>query len=218
MLAFLLPSERPRMTARDTARPVRKRGRPTVSERVERPAQILEAALPVFLEHGYGKATVDQLATAARVTKRTIYSYFDGKAGVFTAMVRSLATTVSSDAPDGDTLESLATRIVYRLNSAELIGLHRLVIAESTRFPELAKTLHDNGDARHIARLADHIRAELGQDAALRAQPLFTLLLGEEHRKRLLGLLAPATAAEAAAHADRALALLGLSTEGPRSR
>jgi TetR/AcrR family transcriptional repressor of mexJK operon len=199
------------MTARDSAHPVRKRGRPTASERVERRAQILEAALPVFLEHGYGNATFDQLARAARVTKRTIYSYFDDKAGVFTAMVRNLATTVSSDAPDDDTLESLATRIVYRLNSAELIGLHRLVIAESTRFPELAKTLHDNGDARHIARLADHIRAEFGQDAVPRAQPLFTLLLGEEHRKRLLGLLAPASPAEAEEHARRALALLGLA-------
>jgi TetR/AcrR family transcriptional repressor of mexJK operon len=199
------------MTARDPVHPLRKRGRPTASERVERRAQILEAALPVFLEHGYGNATFDQLATAARVTKRTIYRYFDDKAGVFTAMVRSLATTVSSDAPDHDTLESLATRIVYRLNSAGLIGLHRLVIAESTRFPELAKTLHDNGDARHIARLADHIRAEFGQDAVPRAQPLFTLLLGEEHRKRLLGLLAPASPAEAEEHARRALALLGLA-------
>lgn len=202
------------MTAHEPADQARKRGRPTANERVERRAQILEAALPVFLEHGFGNATFDQLATAARVTKRTIYSYFSDKAGVFTAMVRSLATTVSSDAPDDDTLESLATRIVYRLNSAELIGLHRLVIAESTRFPELAKTLHDNGDARHIARIAEHIRAEFGQDAVPRAQPLFTLLLGEEHRKRLLGLLPPVTRAGAEEHARRALALLGLAVQG----
>lgn len=202
------------MTAREPADQARKRGRPTANERVERRAQILEAALPVFLEHGFGNATFDQLATAARVTKRTIYSYFSDKAGLFTSMVRSLATTVSSDAPDDDTLESLATRIVYRLNSAELIGLHRLVIAESTRFPGLAKTLHDNGDARHIARIAEHIRAEFGQDAVSRAQPLFTLLLGEEHRKRLLGLLPPVTRAGAEEHARRALALLGLAVQG----
>jgi hypothetical protein len=86
-----------------------------------------------------------------------------------------------------------------------------LVIAESTRFPELAQTLHDNGDARHIARLADHIRTEFGQDAAPRAQPLFTLLLGEEHRKRLLGLLGPVSHTEAEEHTHRALALLGLA-------
>lgn len=204
------------MTAGRTVRTARKRGRPTATERIERHAQVMEAALPVFLEHGYGNVTFDQLAKAGRVTKRTIYSYFSDKAGVFTAMVQSLAMTVSGDAPDDETLESLATHIVYRLNSAELIGLHRLVIAESTRFPELAQTLHDNGDARHIARLADHIRTEFGQDAVPRAQPLFTLLLGEEHRKRLLGLLAPVSHADAEEHTHGALALLGLAaTKSP---
>jgi TetR/AcrR family transcriptional repressor of mexJK operon len=190
---------------------VRKLGRPTDDERVERRAQILDAALPVFLESGFGNTTVDQLAAAAGVTKRTIYSYFGDKAGVFIEMVRSLATTVSSDAPTGVTLESLASRIVFRLNSAELVGLHRLVIAESSRFPELAVTLHDNGDARHITRLGDHIREECGLAAADRAQPLFSLLLGEEHRRRLLGLLPPITEAGAREHARAAIRMLGLS-------
>ncbi|WP_022885260.1 TetR/AcrR family transcriptional regulator [Glaciibacter superstes] len=192
------------------SRPARKRGRPTEDERIERRSQILAAALPVFLQNGFGATTIEQLAVAARVTKRTIYSYFGDKAGVFAAMVRILATTVSTDAPDEDTLESLAARIVYRLHSAELTGLHRLVIAESTRFPELAVTLHDNGDARHIARLAEHLRAERGENTVRLAQPLFTLLLGEEHRKRLLGLLGAPTADEAVAHARAALETLQL--------
>lgn len=199
------------MDERDTFEATRKRGRPTAVERVERRSQILDAALPVFLEHGFGQATVDELAAAARVSKRTIYSYFGDKAGVFAAMVQILATTVSSSAPDDDTLLTLATRIVYRLNSAELVGLHRLVIAESMRFPELASALHDNGDRRHIARLRDHIVTERGEGAAPLAQSLFSLLLGEEHRLRLLGLQPPITEAEAAEHAAAAIAALGLA-------
>ncbi|RNE64184.1 TetR/AcrR family transcriptional regulator [Cryobacterium tepidiphilum] len=199
------------VTSGVTSSPARKRGRPTAAERVERRAQILDAALGVFLENGFGNATVDQLAAASHVTKRTIYSYFTDKAGVFSEMVQSLAVTVSSSAPDDDTLETLATRIVFRLNSAELIGLHRLVIAESTRFPELARTLHQNGDARHIGRLAEHIRAEFGEAYADRAPQLFSLLLGQGHRKRLLGLLGPATPADASEHAHEALTLAGLS-------
>jgi Transcriptional regulator len=196
---------------RDTSEATRKRGRPTAVERVERRAQILEAALPVFLEHGFGQATVDELAAAARVSKRTIYSYFGDKAGVFAAMVQILATTVSSTLTDDDTLLSLATRIVFRLNSAELVGLHRLVIAESKRFPELASTLHGNGDQRHIARLREHIVAECGEDAGRLAQPLFSLLLGEEHRMRLLGLLPPITEPDAYDHAASAIAALALA-------
>ncbi|TAM71081.1 MAG: TetR/AcrR family transcriptional regulator [Microbacteriaceae bacterium] len=189
----------------------RKRGRPTADERVQRRAQILDMALPVFLESGFGNTTVDRLAAAAHVTKRTIYSYFGDKDGVFTEMVRSLATTVSDHAPDNESLESLAARIVFRLDSAELIGLHRLVIAESSRFPELAVALHDNGEVQHIARLREQIRREYGADAGYRASDLFTLLVGEDHRKRLLGLLPAVTADAARAHAHAVLASFGLT-------
>jgi hypothetical protein len=111
---------------------------------------------------------------------------------------------------DDDTLETLAARIVSRVHSDELVGLHRLVIAESARFPELALILHSSGDARHIARLAEHIRAERGAASEPLAEPLFSLLLGEKHRRRLLGIDPPPTPAQAAAHADAALAQLGL--------
>lgn len=204
------------MGERDTSEATRKRGRPTATERVQRRAQILDAALPVFLERGFGQATVDELAAAARVSKRTIYSYFGDKAGVFAAMVQILATTVSSMRPDDDTLLSLATRIVYRLNSSELVGLHRLVIAESMRFPELASTLHVNGDQRHISRLREHIVEECGEHAGRLAQPLFSLLLGEEHRMRLLGLLPAVTQEAAAEHAAAAIAALGLTRHPER--
>ena len=191
---------------------LRKRGRPTAAERRRRETEILTAALGVFLRSGYGASTVDELAAAAQVTKRTLYAYYGDKAGVFAAMVTDLAAAVSLDAAtDRDTLETLTARIVSRLHSDELVGLHQLVIAESTRFPELALILHSSGDARHIGRLAEHLRAERGPASEPLAEPLFSLLLGERHRRRLLGIDPPPTRAQAAAHADAALALLGLS-------
>jgi TetR/AcrR family transcriptional regulator, mexJK operon transcriptional repressor len=189
----------------------RKRGRPTPDERRAREAEILSAALGVFLLSGYGGSTLDELAAAARVTKRTVYSYFGDKAELFAAMVRHLAAAVSLDAAyDTDTLETLAARIVSRVHSDELVGLHRLVIAESGRFPDLAVILHSRGDTRHIARLAEHIRAERGPACEPLAEPLFSLLLGEHHRRRLLGLTPAPTPGQAAAHANAALAFLGL--------
>ena len=194
---------------------LRKRGRPTADERRRREGEILDAALGVFLKTGYGASTVDELAAAAQVTKRTIYAYYGDKAEVFAAMVRYLAAAVSLDAArDHDTLETLAARIVVRVHSDELVGLHQLVIAESTRFPELALVLHANGDARHVARLAEHIRAERGPAREPLAEPLFSLLLGEKHRRRLLGIDPAPTPAQATAHADAALALIGLSRRG----
>jgi TetR/AcrR family transcriptional repressor of mexJK operon len=196
---------------------LRKRGRPTADERRRRETEILTAALGVFLRTGYGASTVDELAAAAQVTKRTLYAYYGDKAGVFAAMVRHLAAAVSLDATsDDDTLETLAARIVSRVHSDELVGLHRLVIAESARFPELALILHTSGDARHIARLAGHIRAERGAASEPLAEPLFSLLLGEKHRRRLLGIDPAPNPALAAAHADAALGQLGLRRPAPR--
>jgi TetR/AcrR family transcriptional regulator, mexJK operon transcriptional repressor len=190
---------------------LRKRGRPTADERRARETEILTSALGVFLRSGYGASTVDELAAAAQVTKRTLYTYYGDKARLFAAMVRDLAAAVSLDATsDDDTLEVLATRIVSRIHSDELVGLHRLVIAESARFPELALILHRSGDARHIARLAEHLRAERGPASEPLAEPLFSLLLGERHRRRLLGIDPAPTPAQAAAHANAALAQLGL--------
>jgi TetR/AcrR family transcriptional repressor of mexJK operon len=190
---------------------LRKRGRPTADERRARETEILTSALGVFLCSGYGASTVDELAAAAQVTKRTLYTYYGDKARLFAAMVRDLAAAVSLDATsDDDTLEVLATRIVSRIHSDELVGLHRLVIAESARFPELALILHRSGDARHIARLAEHLRAERGPASEPLAEPLFSLLLGERHRRRLLGIDPAPTPAQAAAHANAALAQLGL--------
>lgn len=191
---------------------LRKRGRPTADERRARETEILTAALGVFLRSGYSASTVDDLAAAAQVTKRTLYAYYGDKAGVFAAMVRDLATTVSLNAAsDSDTLETLAARIVIRVHSDELVGLHQLVIAESNRFPELARILHNSGDARHIARLGEHIRVERSPAREPLAEPLFSLLLGEKHRRRLLGIDPPPTPTQAAAHADAALAILGLT-------
>jgi len=193
----------------------RKRGRPTAAERRVRRAEILATALVVFLRSGFGGATLDELAVAAKVTKRTIYAYFGDKDALFAAMVEDLAVTVSLDAAtDHDTLDELAARIVFRVHSDELVGLHRLVIAEAVRFPELAQVLHSHGDERHIARLAEHIRAERGEEFAGLAQPLFSLLLGEQHRRRLLGIDHAPTPAEAAGHARACLILLdiGLSS------
>ena len=198
------------MDAAATTRSERKLGRPTEADRVERRAQILDAALPVFLEYGFGNATVDRIAAAAQVTKRTLYTYFGNKDGVFTEMQRRLAEDVSGEVADDDTLQTLTTRIYHRLHSARMIGLHRLIIAESLRFPEIALSLHDNGDIRHITRLAGRIRVEVGDDAAVLAEPLFSLLLGENYRRRLLGLLPPATLGEAERHGRAALRLVGL--------
>src|ERR1700719_5026602 len=65
----------------------------TAAERRTRPrgeirrSQILDAAVEVFLDNGYGAATIDLVVERAGASKATVYSFFGGKEGLFAAIV-----------------------------------------------------------------------------------------------------------------------------------
>jgi AcrR family transcriptional regulator len=52
-----------------------------------RRSQILDAAVEVFLENGYGGATIDLVVERTGASKATVYSFFGGKDGLFAAIV-----------------------------------------------------------------------------------------------------------------------------------
>ena len=47
--------------------------------------ELLDSALDHFLQHGFELATIDMIATAVNMTKRTVYAKFEDKAGLFLA-------------------------------------------------------------------------------------------------------------------------------------
>ncbi|MGK9147877.1 TetR/AcrR family transcriptional regulator [Plantibacter flavus] len=182
-----------------------KRGRPTAAERDRRRDAILDAAIARFTDDGYGATSIEAIAADAGVTKRTIYAWFGDLAGVLTAAVeRQHGYLLAVDAEGGDeseaSLEDATTRLVFALHADVSIALHRLVIAESPRFPEVAAAFYAAGPARSIAFLATHV--------GTLAEPLYTLLLGEPHRRRLLGLTSAPTEPASRAHARTCLELV----------
>ncbi|SEF10666.1 DNA-binding transcriptional regulator, AcrR family [Arthrobacter alpinus] len=192
----------------------RKKGRPSEDEREERKTAILDAATELFIRNGYGQTTVDQLATAAQVTKRTIYSYFGDKAVVFTAVIeRFRRDTVTRSKSSGESLEDICTKIVHALHSDQAVGLHRLMIAEAVHFPALSAAFYASGPLGYMESIAASLPRSVPQtEMPFMSETVFSLLLGEKHRQRLLG-LAPAPDRETASkHAAEALRALGLST------
>lgn len=184
----------------------RKRGRPTVAEQAQRRDDILDAAVRLLIEGGYHQVTLDDIVAEARVTKRTIYGYFGDRTEIFLAAVERLRLrTLAQPTAEGG-LEELAVNIVVTAHSDQSVGLHRLMIIESQSFPELAQRFYREGPAGYIEALG----ARLPHPDPERATSLFTLLLGEAHRQRLLGLTNAPTRPEAVAHARRALEHLGL--------
>lgn len=56
-------------------------------EKQQRMQSILDAATRVFLEKGYTKATMDDIALEAEITKPTIYQYFETKEHLYLSLM-----------------------------------------------------------------------------------------------------------------------------------
>lgn len=69
----------------------------TRTNREERQQTILTAAQKVFVEHGYHNAAMDEIATAAGVSKPIVYQYFPGKRDLYLALLeRNVSFLVSA--------------------------------------------------------------------------------------------------------------------------
>jgi AcrR family transcriptional regulator len=117
--------------------------------------QILQGAMRVFLHYGYAKTSMDRVATTAGVSKQTIYSHFQDKEGLFTALIERVTIrrfqielglesyqTTSTLPLQGEPallLRKLAEIFLHKMSDEEYLSFIRLVIAESARFPQLAK-------------------------------------------------------------------------------
>jgi AcrR family transcriptional regulator len=127
-----------------------------------RRAQILDAAVEVFLENGYGGATIDLVVDRAGASKATVYSFFGGKDGLFAAIVEERCERILSAFGDPEVARSdvrsalahIARRYMEVLMAPDAVGLYRLIIADGVRFPELARAFHQIGPDRTYAHLA----------------------------------------------------------------
>ncbi len=166
---------------------------------------ILAAATTVFLDQGYGAASMDAIARVAGVSKQTIYAYFGGKAALFEATVLERSDRLLKPVPTGAdslhdpeaALRDIARRFLELILSPETVGRFRVIVAESGRFPELAEAFYRSGPERVGGRLSGYL-AELHQHGILRvADPrsasihFFGMVRGDLFLRQLLGLGEP---------------------------
>lgn len=86
--------------------------RRTREEALETRDRVLDSAELVFLEKGFAAATLEDIATAAGVTRGAIYGHFDNKAAVFqatVARVKSPMDTLIESAADAKAEDPLLT-------------------------------------------------------------------------------------------------------------
>lgn len=117
----------------------------------EKAEAILLGGMQEFLAHGYTATSMDRVATAAGVSKATVYSHFQDKEGLFTALIQRLVEVKfrSLFRPDSATMLQTEPEIVLRelanhlldigVNDPQYLNFIRLILGESGRFPQLAR-------------------------------------------------------------------------------
>jgi AcrR family transcriptional regulator len=109
--------------------------------------QILQGAMRVFLREGYSGTSMDRVSSEAGVSKQTIYSHFVDKEGLFKALVEWVTIANFSGiryaeevyGEPGVFLRNFAKTYFTKIaDNQNYLGLFRLIITESQRFPELA--------------------------------------------------------------------------------
>lgn len=130
--------------------------------KADRPAELTEAAMNEFAEHGYDATPVEAVARRAGVSKGLLYLYFKTKEDLFKAVVRSFVT------PKVESLERAVERtdlsveaflrgpfrdVVREIPTSRARFLFRLMVAEGHKHPDLTRWYWENVVSKALAAL-----------------------------------------------------------------
>jgi TetR/AcrR family transcriptional repressor of mexJK operon len=170
-------------------------------ERDAKEAAIVAAARQTFLTHGYDAASMDQIALAAGVSKRTVYNRFRSKEELFAAAIEESCrailpvdiASIEASLPTEEFVRAMAHRFLEGVLAPEALALRRIAAFEAGRNPALGRTYLEHGPgfmaatfAPILARTAvreglriDDVETAVYQLGALISEPLYTeALLG----------------------------------------
>ncbi len=183
-----------------------KRGRPAKGNELLSRDRLLDTALKLFLEHGYGNLNMETIARDARVSMRTIYTQFGGKAGLFGALIRrcsdQFVASLSNESSPEEALIMFAQQFMYRITRPDVVRIRAILIAESPHFSELATQFYQQGPQRTLEHLSQFFvtQQKLGYfiecDAAFLAEQFISSLRSERFHQLQLGLVATPTEQE----------------------
>lgn len=173
-------------------------GRPCKGDEQLSRDRLLDAALQLFLEHGYGNLSMETIARDARVSMRTIYSQFGGKAGLFGALIRRCSDqfigSLSDDCALEEALLIFGRQFLFRITRPDVLRMRAILIGESPRFPDLATQFYEQGPQRTLDHLAQFFARQQQAGVIVEIDPHFladqfvSALRGERLQRLQLGL------------------------------
>jgi len=130
---------------------------------------IVEAATRLFLKHGFGAVSMDELAEASGLSRRTLYNQFTSKEEIFREMLLRVSGQLEDAFPPGietqgdveEVLRLVARMILELSGQPQYLGFLRMVIADARQFPWIAEEFAAVMDPQteRLARYLTHLTA-----------------------------------------------------------
>ncbi|WP_321363218.1 TetR/AcrR family transcriptional regulator [uncultured Celeribacter sp.] len=127
-----------------------------------RPDEILDAALDLFVEKGFDRTRVEDIATRAGVSKGAVYLYFSSKDAVIEALVDRAVGVIVGEVVDQiggfrgdprDILRGLVPLFMARMSDPRILAVPKLVIREAPTHPKLATMYRERVIGRALPAL-----------------------------------------------------------------
>lgn len=140
---------------------------------------ILQAAAEVFRETGFERSSMSDIRERVGYSKPTLYSYFDSKEALFSAVVFEAteqefqATLQALDLDQSDitlALQSFGQRLLALLYSPQVQAIRRMVVSQG-RPSELGRTCYEMGPVRSQAAIAAFLQQAMDRSQLRQADP-----------------------------------------------
>lgn len=203
----------------DSVRAAEPQGPVQSAARDARRQSILAIARDVFLREGFAAASMSAIAAKVGGSKGTLYNYFPSKEALFVAVVQHQCAQDQAELWDMDletdnvaeTLTLLGRRMLRLMLSEEVLAIHRMVVAECIRFPEIGEALYDAGPRQGKVPLIRYLTRCIekgllkGEDPERMAFQAGELSLAGLYRRRLWNVGSPPTETEMEANVEAAV-------------
>jgi AcrR family transcriptional regulator len=139
-------------------------GRPTREQAKLRNLELLDKALDLFLENGFERTTMEGIAAAVGMAKRTVYAQYGDKLTLFKASLHRainewmIPVEVLQEAESEDleeTLLKIGQILVENIMTPEGLRLLRITNAEANRMPEISAYTYEQGTGPTLRYLSD---------------------------------------------------------------
>ena len=173
---------------------LRRKGRPKLQEAADIDRAILNAALEVLMEHGEA-ATINGVAKAAGISRKSLYARYANKSDLFIEAIRQAMRepnpiVFASDGPFEQNLFAYIRTMLEVVASKRSVTIQRLLAVDPAYIQALKAEIRASSDHHFLQPLQDLLRKAEGRgevagfDGRASAKVIVQLIFAESHSRQ----------------------------------